>query len=61
MPPFVPAPRAVRDIDRALRHVAARRATVHAIIADSLALLLEIEVEQDSLLALRTAEVARRA
>jgi hypothetical protein len=33
---------------------------VHAIIADSLALLVEIEVEQDSLLELRCAEVARR-
>jgi hypothetical protein len=59
MAPFVPAPRAVRDIDRQLRHVA-RRATVHAIIADSLALLVEIEVEQDSLLELRCAEAARR-
>jgi hypothetical protein len=61
MPLFVPEPRAQRDIDRQLRQIAARRVTVWDIVGDALAVLADLELEEDALLALRTAHNVRPA
>jgi hypothetical protein len=61
MPLFVPEPRPVRDIDHQLRQLAARRVTAGGIIGDALVMLADLDLEEDALLALRTAHSPRPA
>lgn len=61
MPPFVPRPRAVVAIDHQLRELSAKRRQARLLFGDTMALLAELDREEDSLLELRAAETARRA
>lgn len=60
MPLFVPRSRAVVAIDRKLAQVQRDKATARSQLAGALADLAQLEVDEDVLLALRTAEVENR-
>lgn len=61
MPPFVPKPRAVRDIEKRLRFVEPEKAAARSQIAAGWADLARLDQDTDTLLALLHAETARRS
>jgi hypothetical protein len=60
MPPFVPRTRQEVEIDHQLREVAAKRRSARMLLGETMAVLAALDLEEDSLLALRSAESARR-
>lgn len=60
MPPFIPTPRALRDIDRKLRQIHRDRQVARSQLAGAMADLARLESDEDTLLELRAAEAERR-